>query len=239
MGGIGGVGGVGGVGRAGRGGMKFEGKEGREPIGRDPKGPEPPELGDEPPEFGTGDEPPEFGTGEEPPEFAGDEPPESGTGEDPPEFGTGEEPPEFVGEDPPRFGIGDEPPDPPRFGMGEDPPDPIPGSCLATTSTESRLSRPEVSRGYRGTTKRENLPIAAACTAATRRVIAKNLNLNMATSMGRSNWVVDVLERNPLSLLCLFSYFLRAAEARCWTCAAPDPTSDTLLPLHNVSKIGT
>ena len=149
--------------------------------------PEPPGIM-EPPEPPGIMEPPEPPGIMEPPEPPGIiEPPEPPGIIEPPEPPGIMEPPEPPGimEPPEPPGI-IEPPEPPGIGEDPPPPDPIEGSCLATTSTESlgaRLSRPQVSRGYRGTTEWENLPIAAACTAATRRVIAKNLKLNMVMSM--------------------------------------------------------
>ena len=82
--------------------------------------------------------------------------------------------------------------------------------CLAKILPESgaRLSRLRVSCCCRGIA--ENGPKAAACAMATKRATVRNFNLSMV-SRGRwgFNWVVDVLDRNPPSLLCLSSLFSR------------------------------
>jgi hypothetical protein len=65
--------------------------------------------------------------------------------------------------------------------------------------------------------------MAAACAAATKRMPTKNLEINMVLWV--CNWLVDVLEKNPSSILYLFSHFLRAREAISRRRLSPPPRS--------------
>jgi hypothetical protein len=71
--------------------------------------------------------------------------------------------------------------------------------------------------------------MVAACAATMKRMPTKNLEMNMAMLVvvvcgglwwWCFDWVVDVLERNPSSILYLLSHFLRAREATAY-CILP------------------
>jgi hypothetical protein len=90
-------------------------------------------------------------------------------------------------------------------------------------------SRRRVSRCCRGTAEDErNLPMTAACAAATKRMATKNLETNMVMTWFGFSWVIDVLERNLSSVLYLLSYILQTREVRCWTHSISNPTSATI-----------